>query len=1015
MFYVIADARQLDLELVPDNGGEIVRVTEMIKAAARRAAPRRAPGEPGHPRHHDRPAVRAVAEPGRLAPQRRDRLDRPARLGPARHLDGRDRPLAVRHRHLRGDGVPARARAQLAVGETFLHEGILGTVFTGRLLEETTRRRPTPPWCRRSRARRGSPASRSTCSTRPTRSRRGTRWVTSGVADAAGADRRRRAAGRSRRATRSRSRCCAAASIPAAAAPSAWPATARTACARSTASRTCALPDAGPRRRRRASARARAACAPVPEPGDGDAGRGSSTCTATWSWSAAGRAGRAAAAEARAAGRTCVELDARDGRRGGRHLRRAAARRPPPRRDAARPRGRGRDRDRRRRGAAGLPGQRARGALHRARRRRARRRRAAAGRVARDRAETRRRALRGRHPRPGGRRPRRGGAERRDEVDAVVLDLGLHPARRARAPGRRARGRASSATRPPPAGCRRRRRDGASSAAAPARRSPTWHRCWERGFHELELVKRASLCGTGTCQGGACMPHLRAFVTAKSGQPRGAVHRPAGVAPVDHRRGRRPTCHLDPFRRTALHDEHLALGARMDRFGGWWRPWNYGDFLDEYWAVREGVSLGDVSTLGKMIVTGPDVVEASGAHLPDDASTTSGPGAVRYVLLLNERGHVIDDGMVVPRATDDGATVRADVHLRRRVVRRGMDPRLDRVVGARRAHPRPHAGARRDQRDRPAAPPSCCAACGLAEPPRFLQHVHTRRRRRCRATCCASSFTGEASFELHHPRDHSVELWQALMAAGARPRRAAARPAGAVRAAAREGPRDRRHGHRDGLHAAPARHGLGGEARQRRDFIGRDALLRTDAFDDHRRLFGLTMEGPAPVEGAPIWVGGDDRRPRHVELPFPRPRPHRACSAGRSITPFADTVTSRRPRGARRRDCRSTTRRAHVRAPEPLHALRIVARPAALDALALPTGAVMLRIAPDDALVDRCRDADRRRSRTRSSSPSTAFVHWLDCRPRRVRALLADHIDWPLPAERPARPGADRRRAGQGR
>ncbi|MEY2446396.1 MAG: hypothetical protein QOE00_2976, partial [Ilumatobacteraceae bacterium] len=35
---------------------------------------------------------------------------------------------------------------------------------------------------------------------------------------------------------------------------------------------------------------------------------------------------------------------------------------------------------------------------------------------------------------------------------------------------------------------------------------------WHKGFQHLELMKRASLCGTGTCQGGVCMPHLRAFV-----------------------------------------------------------------------------------------------------------------------------------------------------------------------------------------------------------------------------------------------------------------------------------------------------------------------------------------------------------------------------------------------------------------------------------------------------------------------------------------------------------------------
>ena len=47
------------------------------------------------------------------------------------------------------------AKGRLAVGEDFRHEGILGTVFTGRLVEETrigdrtgrrARRSPGPAW-----------------------------------------------------------------------------------------------------------------------------------------------------------------------------------------------------------------------------------------------------------------------------------------------------------------------------------------------------------------------------------------------------------------------------------------------------------------------------------------------------------------------------------------------------------------------------------------------------------------------------------------------------------------------------------------------------------------------------------------------------------------------------------------------------------------------------------------------------------------------------------------------------
>ena len=62
---------------------------------------------------------------------------------------------------------------------------------------------------------------------------------------------------------------------------------------------------------------------------------------------------------------------------------------------------------------------------------------------------------------------------------------------------------------------------------------------WDKGFQHLELVKRAALCGTGTCQGGVCMPHLRSFVSDKQGVEAGTVHRPSGVAPAHHRRGRR--------------------------------------------------------------------------------------------------------------------------------------------------------------------------------------------------------------------------------------------------------------------------------------------------------------------------------------------------------------------------------------------------------------------------------------------------------------------------------------------
>ena len=74
------------------------------------------------------------------------------------------------------------------------------------------------------------------------------------------------------------------------------------------------------------------------------------------------------------------------------------------------------------------------------------------------------------------------------------------------------------------------------------------------------------------------------------------------------------------------------------------------------------------------------------------------------------------------------------------------------------------------------------------------------------------------------------------------------------------------------------------------DFIGRTALLRTANLDDHRRLFGLTMQGPAPTEGAPIWVGGEIVG--HVTSSFNSPGLGQTVMLGwQKHTPFADTVT----------------------------------------------------------------------------------------------------------------------------
>jgi proline racemase len=136
MFYAIADARAFGLTLTPDEGRDIVRITEMIKAAAREQLPVTHPEEPGF----SGISIAQLSGP----PSRRDAHMKNAVTVSTGDLDW-SRPstwTGVIDRSPCGTGTCARmatlhARGQLRLDEDFRHEGILGTVFTGRLVEET--------------------------------------------------------------------------------------------------------------------------------------------------------------------------------------------------------------------------------------------------------------------------------------------------------------------------------------------------------------------------------------------------------------------------------------------------------------------------------------------------------------------------------------------------------------------------------------------------------------------------------------------------------------------------------------------------------------------------------------------------------------------------------------------------------------------------------------------------------------------------------------------------------------
>jgi proline racemase len=121
MFYVIADAAPFGLTLTPNEAGETARIAELIKTAAQEQLP---------VAHPENPEIRGISIAEMTLPGKNNVVVSTGTLG---CLD----------RSPCGTGTCARmavmhAKGLLPLHTDFVHEGVLGTTFTGCLIEETT-------------------------------------------------------------------------------------------------------------------------------------------------------------------------------------------------------------------------------------------------------------------------------------------------------------------------------------------------------------------------------------------------------------------------------------------------------------------------------------------------------------------------------------------------------------------------------------------------------------------------------------------------------------------------------------------------------------------------------------------------------------------------------------------------------------------------------------------------------------------------------------------------------------
>ncbi len=175
----------------------------------------------------------------------------------------------------------------------------------------------------------------------------------------------------------------------------------------------------------------------------------------------------------------------------------------------------------------------------------------------------------------------------------------------------------------------------------------------EEGFDSIELAKRYTTVTMGPCQGRLChLPSIRVYAqeTRSDEATIGTTTSRPPYAPVSL--GLLAGRPHEPAKRTSIHHRHKDLGATVMWTGQWRRPHSYTDDPGaEAQRVHEAVGLIDVSTLGKLLVSGPDAPAFLDRLYPNRFSDLR-LGRIRYGVLTSDAGRIMDDGTVARLADD---------------------------------------------------------------------------------------------------------------------------------------------------------------------------------------------------------------------------------------------------------------------------------------------------------------------------------------------------------------------------
>ena len=104
--------------------------------------------------------------------------------------------------------------------------------------------------------------------------------------------------------------------------------------------------------------------------------------------------------------------------------------------------------------------------------------------------------------------------------------------------------------------------------------------------------------------------------------------------------------------KTPLHEEHVALGAKMVWFAGWDMPIQYTSIIDEHTTVRNRSGAFDVSHMGDFLISGKHAGLLANTLCTNDVQCQP-VGRCVYAHMLDDQGRILDDTIVTILGEDE--------------------------------------------------------------------------------------------------------------------------------------------------------------------------------------------------------------------------------------------------------------------------------------------------------------------------------------------------------------------------